>query len=75
MRGELLVPEQFPKVPIGRRVAAFAIDFVAVSLLSLLLASVWYFPFFLIFWLGMRVIWVAKIMAKAWAAGHWICGL
>ncbi len=69
MRGELLVPEPLPKVPVGRRAAASAIDFVAVSLLSLLLAGAWYFPFFLIFWLGMRVIWVAKNHGQS--LGRW----
>jgi len=55
-------PTRFPKVPIWRRGAAFAIDFVAVLLISLPFAG-WGFVQILVFaaaWLGMRVVYATS---------------
>lgn len=56
------LPARYPRVPLGRRSAAFAIDFVAVALLSSVVALN---PFaqsilFLGGWMAMRVILVSK---------------
>ncbi|MBE9181036.1 RDD family protein [Oculatella sp. LEGE 06141] len=56
------LPARYPKVPLGRRSAAFAIDFVAVALLSSVVAlnPLAQSILFLGGWIGMRVIAVSK---------------
>jgi uncharacterized RDD family membrane protein YckC len=70
MRAEL-APAYYPKVPIWRRGAALAIDFVAIGMLSLLLArSVAALSFlFILGWLAMRVILVSKNRGQS--LGRW----
>ncbi|AFZ14585.1 RDD domain containing protein [Crinalium epipsammum PCC 9333] len=53
---------RFPKVPIQRRVAAFIIDFLAVSILSVLLGGTLFANavIFLLAWLVLRVVLVSK---------------
>ena len=53
---------RFPKVPIQRRVAAFLIDFLAVSILSVLLGGTLFANavIFLLAWLVLRVVLVSK---------------
>jgi uncharacterized RDD family membrane protein YckC len=69
MRSDLGSPQRFPRVPNDRRVAAFAIDFGAVSLLSTLGGSSAIIPLYLIFWYGLRVILVAKNQGQS--LGRW----
>ena len=61
-------PRRFPKVPMDRRIAAFAVDFGAVSLVSLLSGSL-YIPLFLLLWLGLRVVVVEKNRGQS--LGRW----
>lgn len=60
-----------PKVPINRRAAAFAIDWAAVSLISLLLGTNWFVQtiFFIILWLLMRVF--LPVRNQGQSLGHW----
>jgi len=69
MRGELMVSRRLPRVPMGRRAGAFAIDIGAVSLLSFLLAGSLFAPVFLLIWLGLRVFWVSRNHGQSW--GQW----
>jgi len=69
MSGEPMPPRRFPRVPMDRRVAAFAIDFSAASLLSVLLGGSLYPVIFLVTWLGLRVILVVK--NKGQSLGRW----
>lgn len=52
-----------------RRIAAFAIDFGVASLLSILLGGALYIPLFIVVWLGLRVILVAKNRGQS--LGRW----
>lgn len=70
MSSELAVRE-YRKVPLWRRGAAAAIDFFAVGLLSLLLGGSAFalLFFFVLGWLGMRVILVARNRGQS--LGRW----
>jgi uncharacterized RDD family membrane protein YckC len=52
-----------------RRVAAFAIDFGAAALPSLLLGSSLYIPTFIILWAVLRVVWVVQNRGQSF--GRW----
>lgn len=69
MRSDLGSPQRFPRVPNDRRVAAFAIDFGAASLLSTLGGSSAVIPLFILSWYGLRVILVAKNQGQS--LGRW----
>ncbi|MBW4574074.1 MAG: RDD family protein [Aphanothece sp. CMT-3BRIN-NPC111] len=60
-----------PKVPIQRRAAAFMIDFVSVWLVTLLLGgnTLSQLLVFIVAWLGMRVVLVAKNQGQS--LGRW----
>jgi uncharacterized RDD family membrane protein YckC len=66
-----LTPPPYLKVPVWRRGAALAIDLLAVGLLSSLIGgSITAVAFvFIVAWLGMRVIWVAKNQGQS--LGRW----
>lgn len=49
-----------PKVPLWRRSAAFALDFVGVGIVCVLLASQIFVPAFIVAWLAWRVVIAAK---------------
>ncbi|HEY9617617.1 MAG TPA: RDD family protein [Microcoleaceae cyanobacterium] len=67
--GELVLVRRFPRVPITRRIGAFAIDVLVVGLFSLLFGRPAYMVMFIIFWLGLRVIVVAQ--NKGQSLGRW----
>ncbi|MGI0488011.1 RDD family protein [Pantanalinema rosaneae CENA516] len=67
--GELVLVPRFPRVPLPRRIAAFAIDVVVIGLLSLLLGQQFYGVLFMLLWLGLRVLVVAK--NKGQSLGRW----
>jgi len=69
MRSDLGSPQRFPRVPNDRRVVAFAIDFGAASLLSLLGGASAVIPLFILSWYGLRVILVAKNHGQSF--GRW----
>lgn len=69
MNSELVVTQRFPRVPMERRVAAFAIDFGVASLLSLLGGRGGYILLFILAWFGLRVIAVAKNQGQS--LGRW----
>lgn len=50
---------RFPKVPIERRIGAFAIDLVTIWFISIFFGKAWWFVF-LLGWLIMRVFFVAN---------------
>ena len=50
---------RFPKVPIERRIGAFAIDFVTIWFVSIFFGAAWWL-IFLLCWLVMRVFFVAN---------------
>ena len=50
---------RFPRVPLSRRSAAFGIDFCAAGLVSLLMGNL-LIPAFILTWLALRVVLVAK---------------
>ena len=60
-----------PKVPINRRAFAFAIDWAAVSFISLILGTNWFVQsiFFIILWLLMRVL--LPVRNQGQSLGHW----
>ncbi len=60
MRSDSGSPRRFPRVPHDRRVAAFAIDFGAASLLGSFGGANAVIPLFIIAWYGLRVILVVK---------------
>ncbi len=60
---------RFPRVPMGRRVAAFAIDACVVSLISLFGGSAAAAPLFLLSWFGLRVVLVER--NKGQSLGRW----
>lgn len=67
--GELVLIRRFPMVPMPRRIAAFAIDMLAVGLLSLLFGRQANMVMFIVFWLGLRVIVVAQNQGQS--LGRW----
>jgi uncharacterized RDD family membrane protein YckC len=69
MRSGLDSSRRFPRVPNDRRVAAFAIDFGAASLLSTLGGASAVIPLFLLSWYGLRVILVVKNQGQS--LGRW----
>ncbi len=71
MSGQLALPSRrrIPKAPFDRRVAAFALDFGSIALLSSFSGSMLYIPIFFILWLGMRVI--ATGNNKGQSLGRW----
>ncbi|XGV98422.1 MAG: RDD family protein [Leptolyngbya sp. BL-A-14] len=69
MRSDLGGPRRFPRVPNDRRIAAFAIDFGAASLLSTLGGANAVIPLFVLSWYGLRVILVAKNHGQS--LGRW----
>lgn len=69
MSGDLVPPRRLPRVPIERRIAAFAVDFGAASLLSLLGGGSLYIPLFILVWLGLRVFLV--IRNRGQSLGRW----
>lgn len=69
MRSDLGSPQRFPRVPNDRRVAAFAIDFGAASLLSTLGGASAIIPLYLVSWYGLRVILVVKNHGQS--LGRW----
>jgi uncharacterized RDD family membrane protein YckC len=68
MRDEIPT-RRFPRVPMERRVAAFAIDVCAVSLVSLFGGSAFAVPLFLLAWFGLRVVLVER--NKGQSLGRW----
>jgi uncharacterized RDD family membrane protein YckC len=72
MRGEM-VPHRFQRAPLGRRGAAFAIDFGVVSVLSCLGGSTLYIFLFILIWLGLRVFLVEKNRGQS--LGRWALDL
>ncbi|HEY9907728.1 MAG TPA: RDD family protein [Thermosynechococcaceae cyanobacterium] len=60
---------RFPRVPLERRGAAFAVDFGAAALLSLLFGGL-YIPAFVFAWLGLRVVLVSKNRGQS--LGRWL---
>lgn len=56
MHGELILTDRYPRVPMERRVAAFALDFVVAALPSLLFGSA-AIAVFLLVWFANRVVW------------------
>ena len=68
--GELFPPRYLPKVPLDRRVFAFAVDFGAVSLFSLAGGSSLVIPLFILAWLGLRVLVVEKTRGQS--LGRWL---
>ncbi|QZZ20373.1 RDD family protein [Leptothermofonsia sichuanensis E412] len=69
MFDELEPPRRYPRVPMDRRVAAFAVDFGLVSLFSLFGGSHLYIWFFMLLWLGLRVVVVEKNRGQS--LGQW----
>lgn len=65
------VYSRFPKVPIERRVAAFAIDFVGVWLVSSFFAITVLFQMlvFILLWLALRVVLVSRNQGQS--LGRW----
>ncbi len=64
-----MAPRHFPKVPMERRIAAFAVDMGVVCLLSSLGGGSFYIPFFLFIWFGLRVVLVER--NKGQSLGRW----
>ena len=60
---------RFPRVPLERRAAAFAVDFGVASLLSALFGGL-YIPAFVLAWLGLRVVLVSKNRGQS--LGQWL---
>ncbi len=50
----------FPRVPLSRRIGAFAIDFIIIWLIGAIAGTRLFFPIFLIAWLTTRIIIVGK---------------
>ena len=69
MSSDLGSPRRFPRVPNERRIAAFAIDFGAASLLSTLGGASGIIPLYLLSWYGLRVILVVKNQGQS--LGRW----
>lgn len=69
MSGELVGPRRLPRVPIERRVAAFAVDFGAAALLSAIGGASLYIPLFILVWFGLRVVVVLKNRGQS--LGRW----
>jgi uncharacterized RDD family membrane protein YckC len=69
MSDQLTVMQRFPRVPMDRRVAAFAIDFGAASLVSLLVGGSLYIPVYLFVWFLLRVVLVARNQGQS--LGRW----
>ncbi len=69
MRSGLDSSRRFPRVPNDRRIAAFAIDFGAASLLSTLGGASAVIPLFILSWYGLRVILVVKNQGQS--LGRW----
>ncbi|PSB33646.1 RDD family protein [Stenomitos frigidus] len=69
MRSDLGSSRRFPRVPNDRRVAAFAIDFGAASLLSTLGGASSIIPLYILSWYGLRVILVVKNQGQS--LGRW----
>lgn len=69
MRGDIVLTRYYPKVPLGRRAAAFAIDFALVALVSTLLGGPLYILLFLLLWFVLRVLLVAKNQGQS--LGRW----
>lgn len=69
MNGDLVLSERYPRVPMDRRVAAFAIDFGVTAIPSLLLGGGGYGVIFLILWLGLRVLLVTANQGQS--LGRW----
>ncbi|MBD2462629.1 RDD family protein [Oscillatoria sp. FACHB-1407] len=70
MRSEL-VPRRYPRVPLWRRGAALAIDFVVVTVISSLFSmnAIAQAFLFIVAWLGMRVALVARNQGQS--LGRW----
>lgn len=62
-------PRRYVRVPFDRRIAAFAMDFGAVAMLSLFGGGGGYAVLFLLLWLGMRVF--AVSMNQGQSLGRW----
>lgn len=60
---------RIPKVPLERRIGAFAIDFGAASLFSIVGGGALYIPFFIITWYALRVVLVARNRGQS--LGRW----
>lgn len=69
MSGELNPTGRYVRVPMERRVAAFAIDFGVAALPSLLLGSSLYIPTFIILWAVLRVFLV--VQNRGQSIGRW----
>lgn len=69
MQGEQVPPRRYPRVPLDRRVAAFAIDFGLASVISLIAGSNLYIPVFILVWFGLRVVVVEQ--NKGQSLGRW----
>ncbi|MCA1994589.1 MAG: RDD family protein [Coleofasciculus sp. S288] len=64
------VYKRFPKVPIGRRAAAFLIDFAGVWLVSSFISGLLFRGVvFILLWLGLRVALVSSNQGQS--LGHW----
>lgn len=66
---ELVLVRRFPRVPISRRIAAFAIDVLVIGLLSLLFGRQAFIVMFILLWLALRVVVVAQ--NKGQSLGRW----
>jgi uncharacterized RDD family membrane protein YckC len=70
MQNQLTEERRFPRVPLERRVSAFAVDFGVASVLSLLLGGSFYIPLFVILWIGLRVVLVSRNRGQS--LGKWL---
>lgn len=61
--------KRFPKVPIDRRIAAFAIDFLTVWFISSFFGATLQWLVFILLWLGMRLLLVDKNQGQS--LGRW----
>lgn len=73
MREEIVLTQRYPRVPMDRRVGAFAIDFAVAGLLSLLLGGGLYVIIFLILWMVLRVFLVTANQGQS--LGRWAMDL
>ena len=55
MSGELVVSQRYPRVPMDRRIGAFAIDVAVAAIPSLILGSQLYILVFIVLWVILRV--------------------
>jgi uncharacterized RDD family membrane protein YckC len=69
MQNYLMEPRRFPRVPMERRISAFAIDFGAVAIFSSLGGGAAYIFLFILLWLGLRVLLVANNRGQS--LGRW----